>query len=60
MAENTWMEKMVSEVLANLANKSHDLTFTLDKFELKTPWFEEPLKLSGKLTIELSSKKSKK
>ncbi|MCL4400816.1 MAG: hypothetical protein M1348_03355 [Candidatus Parvarchaeota archaeon] len=62
MTENNWVEKLVTAIVTNmLANKQQDLTFNLEKVELKTPLFEKPIMLSGKLTVEFSTgKKSKK
>lgn len=61
MADENLMEKILSSVLSNMmSSKAQDLTFNLDKMELKTPWSDKPIVLSGKLTIEFSSKKGKK
>lgn len=62
MAENTWVEKLIAAVVSNMmSNNKQDITFNLEKVELKTPAFSEPITLSGKLTIEFSNnKKSKK
>ncbi len=61
MADENALKKILASAVSNMMSKnSRELTFTLDKMELKTPLSEKPLVLSGKLTIEFSSKKGKK
>lgn len=61
MAENAWIEKLVTAIVANMmSDKEQDLTFNLEDAEIKTPMFSEPLKVSGKLTVQLSSRKKSK
>ena len=62
MIDNNWLEKLATTVVSTmLANNKQSLTFNLDEVKLKLPWANEPLTLSGKLTIEFSaSKKGKK
>ena len=61
MADENSLEKILTTLVSNMVfRNTRDLTFTLDKLELKTPLSEKPLVISGKLAIEFSNKKSKK
>jgi hypothetical protein len=61
MADETWMQKIMKSVLVNgLLGKEQDITLNLEGLEIKSPLSNEPIKLSGKITIQFSSKKKKK
>ena len=52
--------KLLGQVMKGLFSRSQKLTLNLDDVKLKLPAFDEPIRLSGKLSIDLSSSKGKK
>ena len=43
-----------------LGGRNKKFSFDLDNFEIKLPNIKEPIKLSGKITIDLSKHKEEK
>ncbi len=61
MADETWVEKLITAIMASMvSNRGQDITFNLEGVELKAPMFSKPVRLSGKLIVQFSGKKTAK
>ncbi|MCL4373013.1 hypothetical protein M1384_03030 [Candidatus Parvarchaeota archaeon] len=58
---NSKLFSMFPQILFSmLGGRDKRFSFDLDKFEIKLPNIKEPIKLSGKITIDLSKHKEAK
>jgi hypothetical protein len=59
--ENNKLFSMFPQMLFDmLGGRNKKFSFNLDNFEIKLPNIKEPIKLSGKITIDLSKHKEDK
>ncbi len=60
MANEKIADRLLGQVMKLAFSGSQKITLNLDDLKLKVPAFDEPIKLSGKVSIEIAAVKSKK